>query len=313
MRPARSGDCALDGLIDLSDAEFDTLRQKVLEPAATVLGAILDGRGEDEVYALWREANAPAVAAAEKRRHHIPPVPPPSFDVESIVRDTNSRRVVIERSQPAGGGAEVNIEFSVDGNFKHPLDVVIESIVKNTTRPVRAFVLCRDFGPVDFQRMARLFPTVSFVWLPTDHADYGDVHGMLKHVTVATMDRLLLPDLLPDVDRIIHYDLDTVCIGDLGELFDVDMGDAAVSARDQRHPFSGSGYLSMINLAARAQGRRRTLARVDATTDHTAPVRLPKLQRGRHGAEPERRCARTTSRATSCRWSSGSATTGRRS
>jgi lipopolysaccharide biosynthesis glycosyltransferase len=253
LRPDRSGDAALDGLINLSDADVETLRQRALEPAATVLGAILDGRGEDEVYALWRDVNAPAVAAAEKRRHDVPPVPPPSFDVEAIVRATNARSIVVERSEPAGEGAEVNIEFSVDGNFKHPLDIVLESIVKNTSRPVRAFVLCRDFTSADFERMAKLFPTVSFVWLPTDNVDYGDVHGMLKHVTVATMDRLLLPNLLTDVDRIIHYDLDTVCIGDIGELFDVDMGDVSVSARDQRHPFNGSGYLSMINLATRAR------------------------------------------------------------
>jgi lipopolysaccharide biosynthesis glycosyltransferase len=121
---------------------------------------------------------------------------------------------------------------------------VLDSIVVHASRPLRAYVLCRGHGQADFDRMARLFPTVSFVWLPTDEVDYGPIAGMLRHITVATMDRLLLPELLPEVDRILHHDLDALCLGDLAELYDIELGDAPVAARDQEHPF-GSGFTSL--------------------------------------------------------------------
>ncbi len=244
LRPEHPGDLALDGLAGISAAEFAALRDSTLDLAETAVSAILDGRSEDEVYEAWRVKCAPLVELAEKRRHDLPELPPPSFDVAAAVRATLDASVVVERSQAGPDGSEINVEFSLDGNFKHPLDVVLDSIVTRASRPIRAFVMCRDHDQRDFDRMAKLFPTVSFVWLPTDHADYGNVTNMLKHITVATMDRLLLPDLLPDVDKIIHHDLDALCQADLAELFDLDLGDHPLAARDQRHPFSGSGYIS---------------------------------------------------------------------
>jgi lipopolysaccharide biosynthesis glycosyltransferase len=251
LRPERPGDIALDGLSGIADAEFEALRTNALELADTVIGAILDGRSEDEVYDAWRTRCAPAVDFAEKRRRDVPPLPPPSFDVAAALKATLDASVVVERSEPGPDGPEINVEFSLDGNFKHPLDVVLDSIVTRASRPIRAFVLCRDHGPDDFVRMAKLFPTVSFVWLPTDHADYGKVTSMLSHITVATMDRLLLPDLLPDVDKIIHHDLDALCQADLAELFDLDLGDHPLAARDQRHPFAGSGYIALSGGASK--------------------------------------------------------------
>ena len=64
-------------------------------------------------------------------------------------------------------------------------------------------------------------------------------------MTVATMDRLLLPDLLPEVDKIIHHDLDALCLSDLAEFFDLDLGrPVGVPRATSAHPFSGSGFIS---------------------------------------------------------------------
>jgi lipopolysaccharide biosynthesis glycosyltransferase len=99
--------------------------------------------------------------------------------------------------------------------------------------------------------MAALFPTVSFVWLPTDHVYYGEILGMIKHITIATMDRLLLPDLLPDIDRILHHDLDALCCADIAGLYDIELGNAPLAARDQLHPNGGSAYRSFSRHASK--------------------------------------------------------------
>jgi lipopolysaccharide biosynthesis glycosyltransferase len=85
---------------------------------------------------------------------------------------------------------------------------------------VRAFILCRQHGPADFERMAKLFPTVSFMWIPTDDVDYGPIAGKVPWASFATMDRTLLPLILPDVDRMMHLDLDLLILGDLADLHD---------------------------------------------------------------------------------------------
>ncbi len=159
--------------------------------------------------------------------------------------------MILERTEPAPDGEEMNIEFSLDGNFKHQLDVVLQSVVARATRPIRAFVLCREHQVADFHRVAALFPSVSFVWLPTDHVDYGPIIGMIRHITVATMDRLLMPDLLPEVSRIVHLDLDGLCLGDVAELWDVNLGDKPVAARSSPQPQFRSGFSGILSACIR--------------------------------------------------------------
>ncbi|MGH8859707.1 MAG: glycosyltransferase family 8 protein [Jatrophihabitantaceae bacterium] len=235
----------------LSDDEFASLQQGINDKLAAVLGAVLAGRSEDEVYAVWREACAADVAHAQAVLNSVEGHPSLSFDLDEVCDTIRAASVVVERTEAAPDGPEVNIEFSLDANYKHQLDIVLDSVVAHTSRPLRAFVLCRDHGPDDFERMARLFPTVSFVWLPTDNVDYGRITGMNRWVTPATMDRTALPLLLPDVDRIIHFDLDAVCLSDLAELFELDMQGKPVAAAAEPQPSYVSGFETFRRSARR--------------------------------------------------------------
>jgi lipopolysaccharide biosynthesis glycosyltransferase len=235
----------------MNDNEFAALKAGLQDKLAAVLDAITAGRSEDDVYARWREVCAADVARAEARGEELADIDPPSFDVAAACDRIRSESVTIERSQPGPAGDEINIEFSLDANLKHEMGVVLESIVTHASRPIRLFVLCRDHTSEDYKRMAALFPTVSFVWLPTDRVYYGEIVAMIKHITIATMDRLLLPDLLPDIDRILHHDLDALCCADIAGLYDIDLGDAPLAARDQLHPNGGSAYRSFARHASK--------------------------------------------------------------
>lgn len=50
------------------------------------------------------------------------------------------------------------------------------------------------------------------------------LEGPVKGVTATTYLRFLLPDLLPDIQKIIYLDVDTVVLSDIAELFDVELG-----------------------------------------------------------------------------------------
>lgn len=268
FRPKNPSDVRFDGLAFIDDQAYDTIRDRILDKLDVFMTAVGAGKSEDEVYALWSAACADEVAYATSRHQDYADIAEPTFDVAAACRAVREKSIVMERSEAAPAGPVVNIEFSLDGNLKHQLAVVLESIVTNSTRPIRAYVLCRDHTQADFDRIAETFPTVSFVWLPTDDVDYGDIIGMIVHITVATMDRLLLPELLPDVGRIIHHDLDALCLGDVAELHDIELGDNPVAARTSPQPDSRSGFISIIKASKRLKGNP-DLARELIIRSHT--------------------------------------------
>lgn len=251
FRPRDAGDYRVIDFMQLADDDFAAVQRGISDKLAAVLGAVLAGRPEIEVYETWRTVCAAEVAAAEAELHSITWDPELNFDLDKACNVIRSASVIVERSEPGPGGPEINVEFSVDENYKHQLDIVLDSVIENTSRPVRAFVLCRGHGQDDFDRLARLFPTVSFVWLPTDNVHYGPIPDKIRWATIVTMDRTILPVLLGDVDRIIHFDLDALCLGDLAELFDVDLEGTAIAAVDAPQPIYVGGLETFRRTARR--------------------------------------------------------------
>ena len=68
-----------------------------------------------------------------------------------------------------------------------------------------------------------------------DHISYapgGSPRRVIPRITVSTMDRLLAPLLLDDVDRIVYLDVDTLMLGDVGVLARTPLEGHPVAARD---------------------------------------------------------------------------------
>lgn len=51
-----------------------------------------------------------------------------------------------------------------------------------------------------------------------------------KHFTEETYYRFVLPNLLPELDKIIYLDCDVICVGDISSLYKIDVGDNYVAA-----------------------------------------------------------------------------------
>lgn len=243
------GDYRTVGLAELSDGDFAATQRGISDKLAAVLAALLAGRPDKEVYEIWREVCAADVASAAADLHSYPERPKLRFDVAEVCAAIRAATVMMDRTELGPSGPEINVEFSVDQNYTHQLEIVLDSVVEHCSRPVRAFVLCRGLGQDYFERTARLFPTVSLAWLPTDRVEYGQVRGKIEWATIVTMDRTILPVLLHDVDRIIHFDLDALCLSDLAELFDVDMEGNWIAAANEPQPSYGRGFDSIRNSA----------------------------------------------------------------
>ena len=242
-----------NGLVGIGDAAFNSLRSGINDKLASTLSLVVSGAGEDEVYAHWREICAADVEAARHRIADLVPMPPPSFDVAAACKRIRAEQVEIIAAEPGGSGSAVDVTVALDGNLKGPLSVVVEALRTSCTRPLHLWIMCRDHRSADFERMAKAFPDITFTWLPCDHVDYGQVKGMLSHTTAATLDRLLLPELLEEIDRVVYIDIDMLPLGDIAELADWDLDGMPLAACAT--PFSPSGYGNLLSIAGRQRAR----------------------------------------------------------
>jgi lipopolysaccharide biosynthesis glycosyltransferase len=125
-----------------------------------------------------------------------------------------------------------DVVLCFDENLRWPAAVMLESLTANAQGPVRLWVLGRALSTEYQQWLAAAFPELPMTFLPCDHIDYGPIGRMVQRVTVSTMDRLLLPHLLEDIDRVVYLDIDTLVLGDIGDLAHLDLHGHPVAARD---------------------------------------------------------------------------------
>jgi lipopolysaccharide biosynthesis glycosyltransferase len=97
-------------------------------------------------------------------------------------------------------------------------------------------VLTRGLDSRYGQWLAEAFPGVPVTQLPCDHVEYGPISRMIDHITLSTMDRLLLPELLADLERITYVDVDALVLGDVVELAATDLSGGPVAARASFYP-----------------------------------------------------------------------------
>jgi lipopolysaccharide biosynthesis glycosyltransferase len=117
-----------------------------------------------------------------------------------------------------------------DANLVDQVPVAIDAVVRHTTRPVTLWMLCRGFS-VDYQEwLGRIFPDTRLMFLPCDDVSYPEAR-LLVHITPSTMDRLLLPELVVEVEKLIYLDIDALVLDDVGTLADMDLGGHPMAAR----------------------------------------------------------------------------------
>jgi|GEM_PF-666230 len=228
--PRNRADVRFAGLLDADEDDLRAMRRRIRDLLAPSVGLLLSGAPADEVYAAWREACAPEVARARAAFERPAAELPLSFDVDAACRTARRSRVVVPAAAPRQGET-VHAAVALDANLKAEMEVVVQGMVAGTGRPLHVVALTRDHTSADHDRLAALFPEVTFEWIACDAIDYGPVLGMLSHITVSTMDRLLLPELLPDVDRLVYHDIDALTLVDLADLYDVELDGAPLAAR----------------------------------------------------------------------------------
>ncbi len=247
FRPPLVTDGRLDGLSDLTPGSpaLGQMRQRISGLLDLFLGLVTAGAGEDDVRAAWRDATEPLVEQARARREHWRSTSPP---VESLAGAAGPVR---DAAVHHGEGGDLHVAISLDQNLIDVTPVVLQGIDEHTDRDVRVHVLTRGVPTDVVEGWARTFPRLRFSHYRFDDVQYGSIARLLAHTTVSTMDRLLLPDVLADLDRVVYIDIDVTVLGDVGELWDLELGGAPLAARPTASEWAESGLAFIYRAAQR--------------------------------------------------------------
>jgi lipopolysaccharide biosynthesis glycosyltransferase len=235
FKPRRVGDVRFDGLLGLKPEApaLIAMRDGIHQLLAATLEKIFAGADRDQVYAYWREITAPQVAEARKR--HKEPLPPdesvPTIDIPALVKTVRDGARAFGPLDAVDPATVTDVALALDQNLKQHLPTTLESLIDNATGPLRLWILARGVDESYQQWISDAWPDVPITFLNLDGIEYGEIGRMIPHVTVSTMDRLVLPELLTDIDRITYVDIDTVTEGDVCELAATDLRGHPLAAR----------------------------------------------------------------------------------
>ena len=237
FRVASPGDVRFAGLTDLhpGDARLTAMRDEIRELVAGTFEQVLSGAAEADVYAGWRDRTRERVA--EARRRYEAPVsdPPTTIDVPAAVAASRAGSRRFGPHDAVDRDAVTDVVLAFDQNITFPAAVLVESMLANASGPLRLWVLGRGLPATYPDWLAAAFPSLPITYLPCDQISYGPdgrPRRIPKRITISTMDRLLLPLMLDDVDRVVYLDVDTVMLDDVCRLARTDLGGGPVAARD---------------------------------------------------------------------------------
>lgn len=142
---------------------------------------------------------------------------------------------------------EIQIGFGLHdktGNYSMWVGVVMQSVLEHTCAPI-CFHILHDDTLSDSNRD-------KLIQVATQNGDriqfhnLGDAFGnslkeKMGRYTIGSMFRVMLPELLPDVDKIIYLDADILVNRDIKELWDTDIQDYCLAAVPDYSTIHGLG------------------------------------------------------------------------
>ena len=115
----------------------------------------------------------------------------------------------------------INVGICLDARMLDAAIVMLASVKAHARaqRPVTVYALT-DFASPDLALLADQMADATFTLKPIACTNVHGAFPIRDHITAGTYLRFLLPDLLPEVDRIIYLDVDVVVHRDLEALYD---------------------------------------------------------------------------------------------
>lgn len=134
---------------------------------------------------------------------------------------------------------EIPIFFSTDDNYIPYLDTAVASLIENASKDYtyRIVVLNTGLDPENIalvKRNERAGFTIDFVDISEAVADIKSRFKNVYHFSIVTYYRLFIASLFPQYDKIIYLDCDLIVLGDISEMYHMEMGDNILGGAPER-------------------------------------------------------------------------------
>ncbi len=129
--------------------------------------------------------------------------------------------------------------FSTDDHYIPFLDVALASMIENASKEYKYRIIILNTG-LDPDNIAKIKQRER-EGFSIDFFDMSDDLGSIKarfknvyHFSIVTYYRLFIASLFPICDKIIYLDCDIVVLGDISELYNIDLEDAILAAAPEQ-------------------------------------------------------------------------------
>ena len=153
---------------------------------------------------------------------------------------------------------KINVAFAIDNNYWLYTLLTINSILKNNTSnsDYYFYVIESDLSNKNRIKMEKYvkkhhqnikFIDIDLSVIDSGHDYYKDSSN-LKHISRISMARIFLPDLLPDLNKVLYLDSDILVTADLSELYNMNVKNyAALMTKNIDIPCYNAGVM-LVNL-----------------------------------------------------------------
>ena len=223
--PRNRSDIRFEGILDLTPEALLKIRTGCETKLAAVFTEIFKGKSQEEVMQVWREICADDVAAADVYINDYPTPPVSDEKTATLVSKIKTSRFGVEAPDA------IHTAFAIDQNVMGYLPVVLQSVLDHASRPLVVHLMHRDLPQDYLDALPRAYPGIAFRLYDMNAVDYGENLKMLKHTTVSTMDRCLLPEMISAKNKVVYLDVDILVRADLAEIYDIDLTNHFVAGK----------------------------------------------------------------------------------
>ncbi len=153
----------------------------------------------------------------------------------------------------------IPVFMAADDNYAAIASVAIISIAENTRHPVSIYFIDNGITPGNKDKISSIaaqYKNLAIEFIELDINLFKDFRTY-AHVSITTFARLMIPWLKPEIDRALWMDVDTVCMGDIAELYNENL---------DGHPLGAAKCIEIVHTPDFAQ---KVFKNIDLSARHT--------------------------------------------
>ena len=130
---------------------------------------------------------------------------------------------------------EIPVFFAVDNGYIPFLGVALKSLVDNSSEKNKyeikvLYTNVSEENKAKIKKYEKENISIEFVDLNKQLEEIKEKLYTRNYFSNTTYYRLFIPNLYPQYDKAVYIDSDTVCLADIADLYNVDMGDNLIAA-----------------------------------------------------------------------------------